>query len=68
MTFSSVHHITLHFPKNFGAEQTKIYYIGMKGDWSEAHRHGVTLCNYEATPSIADHKDKIDATDIMHIH
>ncbi|NWT73122.1 PITH1 protein, partial [Prunella himalayana] len=54
--FSGVHHLSMHFPKNFGAETTKIFYIGLKGEWTEAHRHEVTICNYEASANPADHK------------
>ncbi|KAL7646773.1 UNVERIFIED_CONTAM: hypothetical protein RMT77_002028 [Armadillidium vulgare] len=59
VTFSSVTHLTIHFPSNFGEEVTKIYYIGFKGEHTKAHRHGVTLCNYELTPQFSDHKDKV---------
>ncbi|GLG95759.1 PITH domain-containing protein [Gryllus bimaculatus] len=58
--FSSVTHLTLHFPKNFGGETTKIYYIGLRGEFTEGHRHGVTICTYEARPNVSDHK-----TDLM---
>ncbi|CAG0886468.1 unnamed protein product [Darwinula stevensoni] len=54
--FSSIHHLSLHFPKNFGASKSVIYYIGLSGEWTPAHRHGVTICTYEAVPSISDHK------------
>jgi len=54
--FSSVYHLTLYFPRNFGSETTKVYYIGLRGEFSEAHRHGVTICTYEARPMISDHK------------
>lgn len=54
--FSSVHHLSLHFPSNFGADSTRIYYIGLKGEFSEAHHHGVTICSYESAPNLADHK------------
>ncbi|NXA03696.1 PITH1 protein, partial [Sapayoa aenigma] len=54
--FSNVHHLSIHFPKNFGAETTKIFYIGLKGEWTEAHRHEVTICNYEASANPADHR------------
>lgn len=33
--FSNVHHLTMYFPKNFGEENTRIYYIGLKGDFTE---------------------------------
>lgn len=39
--FSSVHHLTLHFPSNHaGGDETKIYYIGLKGEFTEGHRCG----------------------------
>jgi len=28
VTFSSVHHLSLYFPSNFGDDNTRIYYIG----------------------------------------
>lgn len=58
VTFSSVSHLTMHFPANFGAETTKIYYIGLKGEWTPGHRHGVTICTYEVRPNLDDHKLK----------
>ncbi|CAH2066693.1 unnamed protein product, partial [Iphiclides podalirius] len=58
VAFSSVSHLTMHFPANFGAETTKIYYIGLKGEWTPGHRHGVTICTYEARPMLDDHKLK----------
>ncbi|CAG9566934.1 unnamed protein product [Danaus chrysippus] len=58
VTFSSVSHLTMHFPNNFGAESTRIYYIGLKGEWTPGHRHGVTICTYEARPNLEDHKLK----------
>lgn len=33
--FSNVYHLSIHFSKNFGAETTKIFYIGLKGEWTE---------------------------------
>lgn len=33
--FTNVHHLTLFFPKNFGHETTRIYYIGLKGDFTQ---------------------------------
>ncbi|OXB77767.1 UNVERIFIED_CONTAM: hypothetical protein H355_000522 [Colinus virginianus] len=62
--FSNVHDLSMYFPKNFGAETMKIFYIGLKGEWTEslsaarvqAHRHEVTICNYEAAPNPADHR------------
>lgn len=57
--FSSVHHLTLHFPSNFGEDNTRIYYIGLRGEFSQAHYHGVTICNYESRPNVSDHKNDV---------
>merc|ERR1712080_52676 len=56
--FSQTEHLSIHFPTNFGEETTKVFYIGLKGDFAEAHRHGVTICNYEARANPADHSIK----------
>lgn len=54
--FSSVEHLSIYFPNNFGSETSKVYFIGLKGDFQEVHRHGVTICTYEAKPNPSDHK------------
>lgn len=54
--FSSVHHLSVHFSRNFGSDSSKVYYIGLKGEYSEMPRQGVTICTYEAAPNPADHK------------
>ncbi|XP_028453141.1 PITH domain-containing protein 1 isoform X2 [Perca flavescens] len=54
--FSNVQHLSIHISKNFGAESTRVYYIGLRGEYSEAYRHEVTICNYEASANPADHK------------
>lgn len=53
--FSSVQHLSLYFTGGRNAEQIKIDYIGLKGEWTPAHKHGVTICTYEARPLISDH-------------
>ena len=37
--FNSVDHLSIFFPRNYGAEQTKVYYIGLKGDFTEVIRN-----------------------------
>lgn len=54
--FSSVHHLSLHFPTNFGEDQTRIYYIGLAGEWTPSNRVGVVNAVYEARPMMEDHK------------
>lgn len=64
--FTGVHHLSLCFPANFGAETTRIYYIGLRGEFTKAHYHGVTICNYESRANAADHKG--EAFDQVHQH
>lgn len=33
--FNGVDTLTIHFPSSFGGDNTKIYYIGLKGDFHE---------------------------------
>ncbi|CAL1535565.1 unnamed protein product [Lymnaea stagnalis] len=55
--FSDVHHLSIHFPSNHGnADNTEVFYIGLKGDYMEAYRHEVTIAAYEARANPADHK------------
>ncbi|XP_026144406.1 PITH domain-containing protein 1 isoform X2 [Carassius auratus] len=54
--FSNVEHLSIHIPRNFGSESTRVYYIGLRGEYTEAYRHEVTICNYEAAANPADHK------------
>jgi len=56
--FPNVHHLTIYFPKNFGAESTKVYYIGLKGEFTKLPRQEVTICTYESAPNPCDHKTK----------
>ena len=46
--FNSVTSLLMYFPSNFGAETTKIYYIGLRGDYAEV---GI-LCIYSANISV----------------
>ncbi|KHJ81183.1 hypothetical protein OESDEN_19131, partial [Oesophagostomum dentatum] len=57
--FSNVSHLTLHVQSNFGAEQTKIYYIGLRGEYLADFRQQITVTTYEAFPMLEDHKGEI---------
>ena len=62
VNFSSVHHLSIHFPSNFSGdedEETKIYYIGLKGEFFQASRVGVVNAVYEARALKEDHKQDI---------
>lgn len=53
--FSSLQHLSLYFNGHRDMEQIRIYYIGLRGEWTPAHRHGVTICTCEALPQSSDH-------------
>ncbi|KAL5965214.1 PITH domain-containing protein 1 [Taenia solium] len=56
LKFGNVQHLGLHIRKNFGAECTRIHYIGLKGDFIQARRQEIVITNYEVKPNVADHK------------
>lgn len=33
--FSNVNHLSIHIPRNFGADSTRVYYIGLRGEYTE---------------------------------
>jgi hypothetical protein len=35
VNFVNVSHLTLYFPTNFGADCSRVYYIGLKGEYTE---------------------------------
>lgn len=55
-------HLSIHFPSNLGDEdETKVYYIGLRGEFFEAARTGVVNAVYESRPMLEDHKQDVDA-------
>jgi len=53
--FQNVTSLTLYIPENFGAEQTIVSYIGLKGEYKTLSRKAVNVM-YEAAPQLKDHK------------
>ncbi|KAG2833082.1 hypothetical protein PC129_g4607 [Phytophthora cactorum] len=64
--FQGVSSLTLFIEDSYGGDETKIYYIGLKGE-NKKWRHGVVECVYEARPQPADHKvkDAIGSTSLI---
>ncbi|KAK8921733.1 hypothetical protein KSP39_PZI020145 [Platanthera zijinensis] len=54
--FQSAASLTLHFPVNFGAETTKIHYIGLRGEATQLKRDAVANIVYELYPNPSEHK------------
>lgn len=53
--FANITSLTLHIPTNWGAETTRILYIGLRGEWTEL-RSAPVVTQYEAAANPADHK------------
>ena len=56
VTFTSLHHLTLY--SNFGADQTKIFYIGLVGEFTKCDRVVVVNFVYEVMVIPEDHKTR----------
>ena len=41
-------------------DETKVYYIGLRGEFFEAARTGVVNAVYESRPMLEDHKQDVD--------
>ncbi|KFD53551.1 hypothetical protein M513_05467 [Trichuris suis] len=57
--FSDVHHLSIHIPRNAGADTTIVYYIGLDGYYVGPQRYGIPVvvdAVYEARPMPQDHK------------
>jgi hypothetical protein len=59
VNFSSVSHLTIHFPTNFGTDVTQLCYIGLRGEWTAAQRQEIAITNYELRANLADHPNRI---------
>ncbi|KAJ3158150.1 hypothetical protein HDU86_003102 [Geranomyces michiganensis] len=55
--FQNVRKLTLYFSENFGADTTRITYIGLKGEFTEIKRDPIVTV-YELAANPADHKTK----------
>ncbi|KAH9424675.1 PITH domain-containing protein 1 [Dermatophagoides pteronyssinus] len=66
--FSNVFHLTIHIPKNYGANTTKVYYIGLRGEFSPTNRDAILIANYELAPNPADCKNGIEETMFHQVH
>ncbi|CAG8631694.1 23723_t:CDS:2 [Cetraspora pellucida] len=58
----NVRNLTLYFPENFGDDVTRIFYIGLKGEWTEIK----FLMKQASTPNPADHKNPAEDEKIHH--
>jgi len=52
--FSNVHHLTIHLvnrDKDDDSKPCRIYYIGLKGEFTQVNRDGIVIANYEIRPT-----------------
>ncbi|VDM61806.1 unnamed protein product [Angiostrongylus costaricensis] len=57
--FGTLSHMSVHIQTNFGAELTKVYYIGLRGEYQADFRQQIAIATYEARPLMKDHKGEI---------
>ncbi|KAJ1557314.1 hypothetical protein HK405_000281, partial [Cladochytrium tenue] len=48
--FTNLRNLTLYFPSNAGADNTRVLYIGLKGEWTEVKKDPI-ITLYEAAPN-----------------
>jgi len=53
--FQNISSLTMYIPENFGADSSRINFIGLKGEGTTIRR-GVVECTYEASAQIKDHQ------------
>lgn len=56
--FNGTHHLTMFFPDSADGEETKIYYIGLRGEFDKVNRDEIVICNYEIAANPADLESK----------
>ncbi|GMT37147.1 hypothetical protein PFISCL1PPCAC_28444, partial [Pristionchus fissidentatus] len=57
--FNSLSHLTIHIDRNFGGDTTKLYYLGLRGEYLGDFRQKVVIATYEARAIPKDHKGTI---------
>ncbi|GMS91536.1 hypothetical protein PENTCL1PPCAC_13711, partial [Pristionchus entomophagus] len=57
--FNSLSHLSIHIDRNFGGETTKMYFLGLRGEYLEDFRQKVVIATYEARAIPKDHKGTI---------
>lgn len=60
--FNNVYSITIYFPQNFGNDVTRIYYLGLKGEYSAPYKREAVVTSYESKPQLKDHKNPTGET------
>eukprot|EP01137_Pigoraptor_chileana_P010014 Opistho-2@59076 len=66
--FQGLSSLILYFPENFGADTTRVYYIGLKGEFRPMKRDAIMTGVYEASANPADHKAKATESAHQQIH
>ncbi|KAH8742101.1 hypothetical protein FG386_003428 [Cryptosporidium ryanae] len=62
--FKNVSYIVLYFPSSINSDQTKIYYIQLKGYATNYQRKAVTAV-YESKPNVSDHKNSLESPNLF---
>lgn len=57
--FSNLTSLTIFIESNYGADTTKILYIGLRGEWANVNRGAPVVTLYEAAANPKDHKNLV---------
>ncbi|CAP35645.1 Protein CBG18143 [Caenorhabditis briggsae] len=57
--FGNIHHLSILVSANFGEDETKVYYIGLRGEFQHEFRQRVAIATYESRAQLKDHKNEI---------
>ncbi|CAI4231419.1 unnamed protein product [Auanema sp. JU1783] len=57
--FTNITHLSVQVTKNFGSDETKVFYIGLRGEFQHDFRQRVAIATYEARAIPEDHKGEI---------
>uniref|UniRef100_A0A1I7TBD1 PITH domain-containing protein n=1 Tax=Caenorhabditis tropicalis TaxID=1561998 RepID=A0A1I7TBD1_9PELO len=57
--FANLHHLSILVDANFGDAETRVFYIGLRGEFQHEFRQRVAIATYEARAQLKDHKNEI---------
>lgn len=57
--FSNTTNLAIHIPDSYGGEISKVYFVGLAGEFMQEIRNEILVTNYELRANPADHKTKL---------
>ncbi|CAI5445393.1 unnamed protein product [Caenorhabditis angaria] len=57
--FGNLSHLSILVCANFGADETRVHYIGLRGEFQHEFRQRIAIATYESRAQMKDHKNAI---------